>query len=297
MSTSEETSYLLNKNKTATESKRLNIQHSFINTFGPPEQIHPSIPQDQIIRVADIATGTGIWLEDLSTILSKNPLSGSKPRQYVGFDISRDFFPSSHDSNFSYVQHNVLRSFPDEHLGKYDLVHVRLLIAALKEDEIPIALENVLELLAPGGYIQWDEWDFPAVQLPSASPAVKQTLTDFLDFCTALGFSRDIANALHSELSQDSTIDQHFLSKTTWYSLKDEDTKERSRDVAREWWIGAVKSLWPVMLARTESGEVRPQNEVQRIVGDKVGIMEGWFAEGGIPGIPLVVVCGKKMEF
>jgi hypothetical protein len=65
------------------------------------------------------------------------------------------------------------------------------------------------------------------------------------------------------------------LSKTTWYSLKDEDTKERSRDVAREWWIGAVKSLWPVMLARTESGEVRPQNEVQRIVGDKVGIMEG----------------------
>ncbi|KAH7371769.1 hypothetical protein BKA64DRAFT_689469 [Cadophora sp. MPI-SDFR-AT-0126] len=297
MSTSEETSYLLNKNKTATESKRLNIQHHFINAFGPPEQIHPSIPKDQIIRVADIATGTGIWLEHLSAILSKTPLSGDSPRQYVGFDISRDFFPSSYDSSFRYVQHNVLRSFPEEHLGKYDLVHVRLLIAALKEDEIPIALENVLELLAPGGYIQWDEWDFPAVQLPSASPAVKQTLTDFLDFCDSLGFSRDISSILHSELSQDSTIDQYFLSKSTWYSLKDEETKERSKDVAREWWIGAAKSLWPIMLAKTKSGEARSPNEIRRITGEKVGVMKEWFAEGGIPGIPLVIVCGKKMEF
>ena len=80
-------------------------------------------------------------------MLSKTPTSDSKPRQYVGFDISREFFPSNHDSSFNYVQHNVLRPFPDEHLGKYDLVHARLLIAALKEDEIPIALENVLELL------------------------------------------------------------------------------------------------------------------------------------------------------
>lgn len=204
------------------------------------------------------------------------------------------------------MQHNVLRPFPDEHLGKYDFVHVRLLIAALKEDDIPIALENVVELLgryhspffflfesqderldfiftfkftlthqttAPGGYIQWDEWDFPSIQLPSAPPTVKQTLTDFLDFCTPLGFARDIARNLHNELSQDSTIDQHFLSKTTWYSLRDEETMERSRDVARVWWLGAVKSLWPIMLARKENGEAREEGEIRRIVGEKVGIM------------------------
>jgi len=297
MSTSEDTSDILKKNRSATENDRLNVQHRFINTFGPPEQIHPSIPKDQIIRVADIATGTGVWLENLSTVLSKTPTSDSKPRQYVGFDISREFFPSNHDSSFNYVQHNVLRPFPDEHLGKYDLVHARLLIAALKEDEIPIALENVLELLAPGGYIQWDEWDFAGVQLPSASSAVKQTLTDFVDFSTSLGYSRDIASTLHSELSQDSTIDQHFLSKTRWYSLKDEETKKMSKDVAREWWIGTVKSLWPIMLARTESGEIRQQSEIQRIVEEKMSIMEGWFAEGGVPGITLLVICGKKMEF
>ncbi|KAH7319071.1 hypothetical protein BKA65DRAFT_482595 [Rhexocercosporidium sp. MPI-PUGE-AT-0058] len=275
----------------------LNIQHSFINTFGPPEQIHPSIPKDRIVRIADIATGTGIWLQDLSTILSKTPASSNAPRQYVGFDISHDFFPKEHSDDFSYVQHNVLRSFPDEHLGKYDLVHVRLLIAALKEDEIPIALENVLELLAPGGYIQWDEWDFPSIQLPSATPTVKQTLADFLDFCTSLGFARDIASVLHGELWQDSSIDQHILSKTTWYSLRDDETKERSRDVARVWWLGAVRSLWPIMLARKENGEAREEGEIRRIVGEKVGVMEEYFGQGGIPGIPLVVVCGKKVEF
>ncbi|KAH6711725.1 hypothetical protein BKA61DRAFT_611486 [Leptodontidium sp. MPI-SDFR-AT-0119] len=297
MSTPEETSYILNKNKTTEESRRLNIQHRFINTFGPPEQIHPSIPKDRICRIADIATGTGVWLQDLSTILSKTPTSSNESRQYVGFDISRDFFPKGHTSDFSYVQHNVLRPFPDEHLGKYDFVHVRLLIAALKEDDIPIALENVVELLAPGGYIQWDEWDFPSIQLPSAPPTVKQTLTDFLDFCTPLGFARDIARNLHNELSQDSTIDQHFLSKTTWYSLRDEETMERSRDVARVWWLGAVKSLWPIILARKENGEAREEGGIRRIVGEKVGIMAEWFNQGGIPGIPLVVVCGKKMEF
>ncbi|KAK0117928.1 hypothetical protein ONS95_012240 [Cadophora gregata] len=274
MSTSEEASHLFANDKIATEHKRLNIQHRFVNTFGPPEQIHPSIPKDQIILVADIATGTGVWLQDLATVLSKIPLRSDGSRQYVGFDISRDLFPSSYDSSFSYVQHNALCPFPDEHLGKYDLVHARFLIAALKEDEIRIALENVLELLAPGGYIQWDEWDFPDIQLPSASPAVKQTLADFLDFSTSIGFSPDIASVLHSELSQDSTIDQYILSKTTWYSLKDEGTKKNSRDVAREWWIGAVRSLWPVMLAMTQSGQVRPRNEVEGMVGENVAMME-----------------------
>jgi len=70
-----------------------------------------------------------------------------------------------------------------------------------------------------------------------------------------------------------------------------------SKDVAREWWIGTVKSLWPIMLARTESGEIRQQSEIQRIVEEKMSIMEGWFAEGGVPGITLLVICGKKMEF
>jgi len=48
-----------------------------------------------------------------------------------------------------------------------------------------------------------------------------------------------------------------------------------SKDVAREWWIGTVKSLWPIMLARTESGEIRQQSEIQRIVEEKMSIMEG----------------------
>ncbi|CZT04071.1 hypothetical protein WAI453_011113 [Rhynchosporium graminicola] len=297
MSDPEEISYMLRENKTADESRRLDTQHSFINTFGPPEQIHSSIPKDGIVRIADIATGTGIFMQDLSAILSKTPTFDNRPRQYVGFDISRDFFPETHSEEFTYVQHNVLRSFPEEHLGKYDLVHVRLLVAALKKDEIPIALENVVELLAPGGYIQWDEWDFPSIQLPSAPAPVLQTMDDFIKFCASLGFARDIGSMLHSELSQDSTIDQHFLSKSRWYNLRDEETKEKSGEMARVWWVGAVRSLWPIMLARDERGVVREKEVVGRLVEEKVGVMKEWFDQGGVPGIPLVVVCGKKMEF
>jgi len=123
---------------------RLDNQHHFINTFGPKNIIHPSLPKDQIIRVADIATGTGIWLEDLSSVL---PVVPGKETQFDGFDISDKFFPEDHLENFKFVKYNILQPFPEQYWGEYDTVHVRLLIAALKEHEIPVAVENVLQLV------------------------------------------------------------------------------------------------------------------------------------------------------
>lgn len=43
---------------------------------------------------------------------------------------------------------DILKPFPAEHLGRYDLVHVRLVIAALKEGDYSIAVENLQSLLS-----------------------------------------------------------------------------------------------------------------------------------------------------
>ena len=40
-----------------------------------------------------------------------------------------------------------MKPFPAEHLGKYDLVHVRLLVQALKETDVQSAVRNVTALL------------------------------------------------------------------------------------------------------------------------------------------------------
>lgn len=46
--------------------------------------------------------------------------------------------------------------------GKYDVVHLRLLITAMLPEEWEPAVRNVLTLLKPGGFLQWDECDFTA---------------------------------------------------------------------------------------------------------------------------------------
>ncbi|KAJ4112294.1 hypothetical protein NW765_015363 [Fusarium oxysporum] len=52
---------------------------------------------------------------------------------------------------------NVLEPFPKEYLRTYDLVHVKLLYAALTKDESLLAVKNLKTLLKPDGYLFWSE--------------------------------------------------------------------------------------------------------------------------------------------
>lgn len=163
---------------------RLNLQHEMLNkltggTLLPPEiAIYP----EKTYKIADVATGTGfasfsfiplhpiisssethlikslplpssrllsqclhlprIWLTQLSTHL---PLTST----LTGFDISPSVFPlaSTLPSNVSLYVHNTLDPFPMQQHSTYDIVHVRLLAAALKAEEWPVAVKNVVELL------------------------------------------------------------------------------------------------------------------------------------------------------
>jgi hypothetical protein len=69
-------------------------------------------------------------------------------RQYTGFDMTLAHAPMSCPRNFHFVQHNILEPFPKEYLGTFDVVHLRLLIAALNKPEIEPAMENVIKLLS-----------------------------------------------------------------------------------------------------------------------------------------------------
>jgi hypothetical protein len=56
--------------------------------------------------------------------------------------------PTSHPKNMKFIQHNILVPFEEHYLGTFDIVHVRLLVGALKKVEIPIAVENIIQLLS-----------------------------------------------------------------------------------------------------------------------------------------------------
>lgn len=88
-----------------------------------------------------------VWLQDVSeTLRDKHPVQ--ERRLFHGFDISDAQFPSAHDDEFMFTVHDVLQPFPLSEHGRYDLVHVRLLMAALKEEDYGQVASNLHSLLS-----------------------------------------------------------------------------------------------------------------------------------------------------
>ncbi|KAL4972946.1 S-adenosyl-L-methionine-dependent methyltransferase [Aspergillus desertorum] len=196
--------YLLRASE-ADENERLDIQHRLLLRMMHQSLLHPDIPKN-LERVADIATGNGDWLFELRKA-RKAPESesdsGTTQSKYHGFDISSSLFPkleSAADIDFSV--HDFYKPFPKEHIGKYDLVHARHLVLAVKKSNLQTAVNNISSLLKPGGYIQWEEYDF-ADQL-AACPPCKMTsnwevVFDWIvQHGYSLTFSSDVRDALAS---------------------------------------------------------------------------------------------------
>jgi len=116
-------------------------------------------------KIADVATGTGVWLKALSPIYPTATLHG------YDFDITK--FPKedtegySKSSILSFADILNLDSFPKGSLGSYDLVHIRLIMYGLKAEQWDIAAKNVEALLKPGGWVFWEETGYTSwVLLP-----------------------------------------------------------------------------------------------------------------------------------
>ncbi|KAL4770557.1 hypothetical protein BDW60DRAFT_192205, partial [Aspergillus nidulans var. acristatus] len=112
--------------------------------------LHPDIPK-RFERVADIATGNGDWLLELK----KASESGSSTTQakYHGFDISSSLFPKLESvANIDFSVHDFYRPFPKEHIGKYDLVHARHLVLAVRKSSLQTAVDNISSLLSAFSY-------------------------------------------------------------------------------------------------------------------------------------------------
>ncbi|EXA54689.1 hypothetical protein FOVG_02099 [Fusarium oxysporum f. sp. pisi HDV247] len=97
--------------------------------------------------------------------------------------------PASLPANVKLQYGNTLEPFPKEYLGTYDLVHVKLLYAALKKDEWLLAVENLKTLLKPDGYLFWSEIEAYGY----ASNPYSAALHDWksIEYAEAVKFGRD----------------------------------------------------------------------------------------------------------
>lgn len=137
--------YMLQRNPE--ESRRLDTQHEFLRALAHGELIHPSVPHERLRAVADVATGTGVWLRET---LRELTFGQSDPRgvDFVGFDISPSQFPDEKVPGIEFFVHDVTESFPHQYHARFDLVHVRCLSYAIKAQDLMTVVENVVQILS-----------------------------------------------------------------------------------------------------------------------------------------------------
>ncbi|QDS69519.1 hypothetical protein FKW77_007403 [Venturia effusa] len=160
MSFQDTSQYTLNTGDISQETSRLTVQHDvFVRMTGTllPPEIAKHVSTIPNPKIADVATGTGIWARSISALYPTARLDG------YDFDTSK--FPpevaseKNGDAKVKLSHANILdlNTFPPEMVGQYDVVHVRLLIYALTKDEWPVAAKTLESLLKPGGWLLWEE--------------------------------------------------------------------------------------------------------------------------------------------
>lgn len=103
------------------------------------------------LKIADVATGTGIWAVDLASQL---------PHAYIeGLDINLEETPPQSwlPKNVIFRHWNVLEQVPTDMIERYDIVHLQYAQIFVRDETFPVVLANLVRLLKPGGYLQWND--------------------------------------------------------------------------------------------------------------------------------------------
>ncbi|KAL9090327.1 MAG: hypothetical protein Q9165_005361 [Trypethelium subeluteriae] len=140
--------------RNATEQQQIDQQFQIVTT-ALGWLLHPSITSalPPFPHIADIATGTGIFLR---TLAASHPTA-----TLDSYDISPSMLPDPAQTplapNITLTTANAKHPFPTSLHSTYNLVHVHYLVAALDPADWAPVLAHLLALLKPGGAIQWVE--------------------------------------------------------------------------------------------------------------------------------------------
>jgi SAM-dependent methyltransferase len=153
-------------------SSRLNLSH-FLWKQVLGFNIHPHIPTSGFKRIIDVATGTGIWPLDVASEYADCEVDGC--------DISleqcspKEFMPRIRKLEIW----DLFEEPPEEMRGRYDVVHVRLVVFVVRNNNPRPLIANMMKLLKPGGWLQWDELDLSGSHLERVSGKDMEAPTAF----------------------------------------------------------------------------------------------------------------------
>ncbi|PQE27514.1 UMTA methyltransferase family protein [Rutstroemia sp. NJR-2017a BBW] len=171
--------YLLQQDYAA--AGRLNLQlFLWKTTFG--FNIHPSIHLQSNASIADIATGTALWAVEVAREIPAATVFG------LDIDLSKAPHEEWLPSNLSLRKWNLFEEVPEDLLGKFDLIHVRLLVLVIENSDPTPLLRNIMKLLKPGGHFQWEELNYIEAEVKTVNASADISALDrFKDMIVSRG--------------------------------------------------------------------------------------------------------------
>lgn len=265
-------------------------------------------PARQAKHLSTAADTHSIWLADFA---NKTPNSSSI---YLhGFDVSPAQFPPGNEISgpenrkIPLSVQDACRPYPPEHQGRYDLVHIRLLTAGLKQDDYGTVLKNARNLLSmtknhrhslqfvsanppePNGWIQWEEVDhttFCTNKLPEL-PAITKLRNYIIDAMLKLNLWPFAPQRVYDEISTGGF--QHIRRET--YTTTG---KEHLHGIAPKWVAGVMRALVPTSLV--VNGQARNEEEAKAKVEVLIAEFEKHCEDGALPlvnyGVTVAQRCG-----
>ncbi|KAL4769159.1 hypothetical protein BDW60DRAFT_195592 [Aspergillus nidulans var. acristatus] len=269
--------YLLGRDEA--ESRRLNEQHKLLMDF-TEGLIDRSVPLEKITAVADVATGTGIWLWDVRNLLVNR--AGEFPRYFHGFDISPAQFPPDAEG-IDFTVQDIFKPFPVEHHNRYDFVNVRLLVTAIAESDYEKAVQNLITILKPGGYLQWSDMDFSASATDDPRVAAASDL--WLKYCRLNNLSQCAPTAIQKAYQDAGLL--NIINRAFLPPMR-EDLLERLQN----WQMQFSKTVLRLLLLKT--GQAADQAAASQRAPELLRGLELFYAEGNIIDTRFNVVVGQK---
>ncbi|KAG1021027.1 hypothetical protein G6F26_008800 [Rhizopus arrhizus] len=194
--TEESSSYWLPKDEE--EQMRLTGQHFAIKELyqgNVLSEVTKIIDFKYGVSVLDVGCGSGAWLTDMAL---------NYPNcTYNGCDIVEVANKFVTPRQFTLQYGNVLAGLPF-HDNTFDFVQMRLLIFALREEEWPVAIKELLRVTKPGGIVQILE---PVLEIPDkAKKSLYRFSMTVFSVCQARGQNPHIAMEIEKIFMENNNV-------------------------------------------------------------------------------------------
>ncbi|KAF7723939.1 hypothetical protein EC973_001511 [Apophysomyces ossiformis] len=174
------------------EQERLTVQHLAIKELYNGNVLSRTpefVDLEKGCDVLDIGCGSGMWAMDMGMAYPNS--------KFTGVDIADVRVKNITLENVTFGYGNILEKvdFPD---NSFDMVHIRLLILALRKEEWPNAIKEGLRLVKPGGILHVMEYDL----LVNGGPVSRKGMQTLRDICHDRGQDPDIAKSLEKYVTE-----------------------------------------------------------------------------------------------